>query len=247
MAMISGWLPPGLVSTEPLKDTVRRAVGGESWAPHPNYWAMAVDYTSGRRVAFGRPGSPQAGLPDAVAASCAIPGFYRAVDIGGRPYVDGGVYSPSNLDVLRDEQLDLVIALSPMSSLHVDAPRTVGERLALRMRQATGRRLGSEAKRLRAAGVEVVLIQPTARDLAVMGANLMSGRRRHEVIETAVSTVTEQLRETPVGARLAALPPGDPGLVRRPDGPPSAQRDFRAAARERWKPPAGRPTPTGVV
>ena len=41
-------------------------------------------------------------LADAVAASCAIPGFYRPVEIGGRRYVDGGLYSASNLDLLRD-------------------------------------------------------------------------------------------------------------------------------------------------
>ncbi|MGO9955467.1 MAG: patatin-like phospholipase family protein, partial [Solirubrobacteraceae bacterium] len=135
MAMISGWLPRGLVSTEPLKDTVRRACA-DDWAPHPNYWAMAVDYGTGRRVAFGPAGSPPARLPDAVAASCAIPGFYRAVEIGGRAYVDGGVYSTSNLDALRDEPLDIVLALNPMSSLHAGSAQTVAERVALRMRQA---------------------------------------------------------------------------------------------------------------
>jgi NTE family protein len=233
MTVISGWLPRGLVSTEPLKDTVRRACAGD-WAPHPNYWAMAVDYTTGRRVAFGRPGSPPAELPDAVAASCAIPGFYRAVEIDGRPYVDGGVYSTSNLDVLRAEPLDIVVALNPMSSLHVGAPRTVGERLAFAMRQGAGRRLGSEAKRLRAAGIEVVLIQPTVHDLDVMGGNLMSSRRRHAVTEMAVRPVTEHLRAAPDGARLAGLPAGDPPLVRRPDGRPSTWPDFRAAARDRW-------------
>jgi NTE family protein len=177
-AVLAGWLPHGIISTEPLKDTIRRACA-EAWAPHPNYWAMAVDYTTGRRVAFGRAASPPASLPDAVAASCAIPGFYCAVEIGGRPYVDGGVYSTSNLDVLRSEPLDLVIALNPMSSLHARTPRTVAQRIAFRMRQQAGRRLGHEAKRLRAAGIEVILIQPTVADLDVMGGNLMSSRRRH--------------------------------------------------------------------
>jgi NTE family protein len=233
MAVLSGWLPRGIVSTEPLKDTVRRACA-DDWAPHPNYWAMAVDYGTGRRVAFGRAGSPPAKLPDAVAASCAIPGFYRCVTIGGRQYVDGGVYSTSNLDVLRAEPLDLVVALNPMSSLHSRTPETVAQRVAFQMRQAAGRRLGHEAKRLRAAGIEVVLIQPTVLDLDVMGGNLMSSRRRHEVIETAVATVAEHLRESGVGERLSALPAGDPRLVRRPSGPPSTWPDFRAAARERW-------------
>ena len=232
-AVVSGWLPNGVVSTEPLKDTVRRACAGD-WAPHPHYWAMAVDYDTGRRVAFGREGSPPATLPDAVAASCAIPGFYRNVEIGGRRYVDGGIRSTSNLDVLREESLDLVVALSPMSSLHVGEPRRLGERLAMRMRQAAGKRLGAEAKRLRAAGIEVMLIQPTADDLDVMGTNLMNRRRRLEVTETARRTVTEHLRETPLGARLAALPAGDPWLVARPEGPPEQWPDFFAAGSARW-------------
>lgn len=236
MAVVSGWLPQGVVSTEPLKATIRGACA-ERWAPHPNYWAMTVDYRTGRRVAFGRTGSPPAQLPDAVAASCAIPGFYRAVQIGGRPYVDGGVHSPSNLDVLREAELDLVIALNPMSSLHVGAPRTVGERLAARMRHAAGRRLGSEAKRLRASGTEVLLLQPSIEDLEVIGANVMNSRRRHKVITTAARTVAEVLRDSPAGARLAALPAGDPRLVRRPDGPPSTWPDFRAAAHARWATP----------
>ena len=236
-AMVSGWLPRGLVSTEPLKDTVRRVSPDGEWAPHPNFWPMAVDYGTGKVVAFGREGSPPAKLPDAVAASCAIPGFYRAVEIGGRSYIDGGVHSTSNLDVLCYEPVDVVVALNPMSSLHVSSPRTVGERLAIRMRQTAGRRLGSEAKRLRAAGKDVILIQPTVHDLDVMGGNLMSRNRRHEVIETAVRTVTEHLRGTPLGAQLAQLPTApDQRLVRRPNGPPSSWPDFHEAGRARFKP-----------
>lgn len=232
-AVVAGWLPSGPISTEPLKDTIRRACN-EPWAPHPAYWAIAVDYETGRRVAFGRDDAPAARLPDAVAASCAIPGFYRAVTIAGRRYVDGGVRSTSNLDVLRGRSLDLVVALNPTSSLHASAPRTVGERVAYAMRQASGRRLGSEARRLRAEGTEVILIQPTVHDLDVMGTNLMSAKRRHQVIETASETVRRHLRESPVGERLAGLPPGLPELVRRPEGSPSTWPDLGEAARRRW-------------
>jgi NTE family protein len=232
-AVVSGWLPRGMVSTEPLKATVRRACGGE-WAPHPQLWAIAVDYATGRRVAFGRRGSPAAALPDAVAASCAIPGFYRAVEIGGRTYVDGGVRSLSNLDVLRDEPLDLVLALSPMSSLYAGAAHTMTERLAARMRQAAGRRLGAEARRLREAGLEVVLVQPTEEDLDAMGSNPMSSRRRPDVVRTAVRTVTEQLQASALRDRLSVLPPGDPLLVRAPEGTSPRWAELRAAAENRW-------------
>jgi NTE family protein len=233
-AFMAGWLPLGLISTEPLKDTVRR-VCEEAWAPHPGYWAMAVDYQTGRRVALGSEGAPPATLPDAVAASCAIPGFFRAVDIGGRRYVDGGLSSASNLDVLLDDPPDLVIAMNPMSSRHAGAPRTLSDRLAVAVRQNAGRRLGSEAKRLRAAGTEVILIQPTVDDLDAMGTNLMNRGRRNVVIETAIETMTEQLRESSLGERLAELPRGLPELVRRPRGSAASWPDFTSLAAARWE------------
>ena len=90
----------------------------EGWAPHPNLWLVATDYQTGERVVFGRKGSPTADLADAVAASCAVPSFYSPVSIGGRLYIDGGVNSVSNLDLLAGESLDLVICLNPMSSRH---------------------------------------------------------------------------------------------------------------------------------
>lgn len=233
LSVVSGWLPNGLVSTEPLKDTVRR-VCRDAWAPHPNYWAVAVDYHDGNRVAFGQDQAPGASLPDAVAASCAIPGFYRPVRIDGRRYVDGGVRSASNLDILRDEKLDLVIALYPLSSRESPAPRALTDRLALGARTAIGRRLGSEARGLRDAGTEVMLIQPTAADLAVMGPNPMNGRRRRAVMSTARRTMAERLHDGEVGDRLRALHTGESVLVRRPTDPPSTWPDFYEAAKSRW-------------
>ena len=75
----TGWLPRGIFSTEPLRDTIRRVVP-DGWSPHANLWIVACDYATGRRVAFGRDGAPEAELADAVAASCAIPGIYHPVD-----------------------------------------------------------------------------------------------------------------------------------------------------------------------
>ncbi len=232
-ALLAGWMPLGPISTEPLKNTVRR-VCDEPWAPHPNFWAMAVDYQTGRRVAFGSETAPVVELADAVAASCAVPGFFRAVELDGRRYVDGGVHSVSNLDVLEDEELDLVLVLNPMSSLHVGSPSTLGERVAYAIRQQAGRRLGSEARRVRAAGTEVLLIQPTVHDLDAMGTNLMSRTRRNQVIATAIETVSDHLRQSPAGERLSKLPRGLPRLVRRPPGQMAPLPDFSALARARW-------------
>ena len=135
--------------------------------------------------------------------------------------MDGGLWSTSNLDILRNAELDLVICLNPTSSLHPPFAWNPAERVAHMVRGMSGRRLGSERKKLVAAGTEVVLIQPVGDDHAVMGPNLMSSKNRNPVIQTAIRTVREQLRAPAVAELLEDLPPGDPYRVRRPDGPPS--------------------------
>jgi NTE family protein len=224
--MVTGWLPRGIFSTESLKDTIRRVVPS-GWSAHPHIWIVACDYETGRRVAFGRSDAPEAELPDAVAASCAIPGIYYPVTIRGRRYVDGGIYSTSNLDLLRSEDLDLAICLNPTSTLHPIRALNPREWFNLAMRRASGQRLGSEAKRLRATGAEVVLVQPVSDDLEAMGPNLMSPRNRNHVIEVARRTVAQQLREPRNRDLLAGLPPGDPRKVHRPESPPSEWPDWR--------------------
>ncbi len=235
-AAFSGWAPRGLISTEPLKEIVRTVVT-RGWTDHPAHWVVACDYSTGRRVPFGRQGAPPADLPDAVAASCAIPAFYAPVSINGRRYVDGGVYSASNLDLVRDEGLDLVICLNPTSSLHPVRALDPREWPGLAFRRASGRRLGSEAKKLRARGCEVVLVQPTGEDLQVISRNLMSTRNRNRVIETARLTVAEQLGRPENAELLAGLEPGEPLRVRRPEGPSSQWPDLdeiRAIVRGRF-------------
>lgn len=192
-AVMAGWLPRGFISTQPITQLVERFIDTD-WPAHPNYWAVTADYSTGKRAVFGRCDAPHATVGQAVAASCAIPGFYHPVKIGGRRYIDGGICSASNLDLLRDEELDLVVCLNPMSSLADVTPRSPADRVAAVMRAQVGRRLGSEAKKLRAQGTDVLILQPTADDLPVMGSNLMARDRREEIIERAIRTTARTLR-----------------------------------------------------
>jgi NTE family protein len=201
--LIAGWLPRGFVSTAPIREVVETFVT-EDWPATARFWAISADYGTGRRVAFGRDGAPAATVGEAVAASCAIPGFYHPVRIDGRRYVDGGICSVSNLDLLCDEGLDLVICLNPMSSLAQATGGSPADRMAAIMRSAAGRRLGHEARKLRESGTRVLILQPGAQDVALMGFNLMSGTRRLEVTEQARRSVGQELRA--VRARSAPLP-----------------------------------------
>jgi NTE family protein len=202
-AMIAGWLPRGFVSTAPIRNVVETFIGGD-WPATTRFWAVAADYGTGRRVAFGRDDAPPARVADAVAASCAIPGFYHPVTIAGRRYVDGGICSVSNLDLLQREELDLVLCLNPMSSLAQATGGSPADRMAAIMRAAAGRRLGHEARKLRAAGTRVLILQPGEQDVSLMGFNLMSGGRRLEVMEQARRSVANELRR--IRDRRAPLP-----------------------------------------
>jgi len=228
----TGWLPRGVFSTDGLRDTIRSVVPS-GWSPHPNLWIVACDYETGRRIPFGRADAPDGDLVDAVAASCAIPGIYHPVTVGGRRYVDGGIYSTSNADILRDEDLDLVVCLNPTSTLHPIRAINPRDAFNLVFQRASGRRLGREAKKLRAAGTDVVLIQPLEEDLVAMGPNLMRTGNRNEVIEVARRTVARQLGEQETRELLESLPEGRPEMVRRPAGPASEWPPLAELQRER--------------
>jgi NTE family protein len=191
-AVVAGWLPRGFISTAPISALVESFLPTR-WPDHPSYWAVAADYSSGKRVAFGRDGAPDACIADAVAASCAIPSFYHPVKVAGRRYVDGGICSTSNLDLLCGADLDLVVCLNPMSSVAPVAGGSPADRFARVMRAAAGRRLAHEARKLRSEGTDVLVLQPGREDCALMGLNLMSGSRRVQVMEQARKSTAREL------------------------------------------------------
>jgi NTE family protein len=213
LAALSAVLPRGRGTLEPVQRMVDRVArtlrpteqdgevgrdaAGDSaarWPVSPCVWVMGLDYDGGRRVAFGREGAPPATLAQAVAASCAIPGWYAPVVIDGRRYVDGGTCSPTSLDLLAGLGLDEVYVLAPMASFAYDRPRSPVARLERRWRRTVTRRVLHEAAKVRASGTEVVLLGPGPEDLRAMGANLMDHRRRTAVLATSLRTSREALR-----------------------------------------------------
>ena len=199
--VLSGVLGRGFLDNEEVGNMIR-SFAPNRWSSHANLWIVAVDYESGKRVVFGESGSPPANLADAVQASCAIPGLYRPVRIGDKQYIDGGAWSPSNADLLVRTDVDVVIVMNPMSSLEPGLPVGLLQRFDRRIRRATGRRLGHEARMLREAGKTVLLVQPRDEDLAVMGVNMMDPTRRVDVLETSLRTSAARLAEDDARAVL---------------------------------------------
>jgi len=216
-------LPSGRIDVA-ARAEVLLAVTGGNWPD--GLWICAARRSDGGRVVFGRPGSPQATVASAVAASCAIPGYFSPVRINGVQYFDGGVHSPTNADVLRHSELDTVVVVSPMSAAHgrsltLDAP----------MRWSAHRRLEQEVRRLQSAGTTVVRFEPGPRCLAAMGLNAMGLDRSDRVVQQAFLEAGRRASRGEAAEQLSSL----------------AVRESRrpAVPAERTKPiPGGVPTPS---
>lgn len=137
----------------------------------------AVDLESGRRVMFGQPGAPHAGVGEAVEASCAIPGFFRPVSIGGRSYVDGGAWSPTNMDTARVSRGTRVLCLNPTGSMSPSLTSPMG---AIGLASRSLARV--EALALERRGARVEIVSPDQGSLEAIGPNLMDSGPRRRVI-----------------------------------------------------------------
>jgi NTE family protein len=111
---------PALYTTGGLAEWLEKRIGDDAhgWPDRPTI-VTAYEVEGRRRVAFGTDDSPDTSLVRAVTASSAIPMVFAPVTIDGRRYVDGGLASGTNSDLVlgADPPLDLVIVIAPMASL----------------------------------------------------------------------------------------------------------------------------------
>lgn len=103
------------MATKTVPEDERREI--IAWRMPNNEWPArrlvitAVDAETGERVTFDA--SSAVSLVDAVAASCAVPGIWPPVTIGGKRYIDGGVYSTTNVDLAQG--YDRTVVLRPVA------------------------------------------------------------------------------------------------------------------------------------
>lgn len=136
-------------------------------------------------------------LTDAVASSCSVPGYATDVEIKGSMYIDGGLHSPTNADVLVGRELDLVIVLSAMT------PERVGRRFYMSpVSRWAEHRLTGEVKALQEHGSEVFVLRspPRLARTATHPITALHGRQPRELTESFLSVA---LRTPELGALLS--------------------------------------------
>ncbi|MEV7729800.1 patatin-like phospholipase family protein [Streptomyces sp. NPDC087917] len=138
------------------REVLRARLVSHEW-PERRLVVTAVDALTGELAAFDRESG--AGLLDAVSASCAVPGVWPPVTVGGRRFIDGGVRSGANADVAAGYRR--VVILAPVASGGGPVPSPA-----------------AQAQRLRAAGARVLLITPSAPARKTFGRNVLDPARR---------------------------------------------------------------------
>jgi NTE family protein len=184
-------VPQGRRSLHALKAAVERLEVG--W--DGRLQIAAVELESGRRVMFGASGAPEVSVARAVQASCAIPGVFRPVRAGGRTYVDGGVWSPTNMDAATVTRGTQVLCLNPTGSIRPSVRAPAGALGALSRSIAA-----AEALALRHRGAAVTIVNPDESCRRAMGINLLDHRPRGAVAAAGL----EQGRRLARAARAAA-------------------------------------------
>ena len=89
----------------------------DTWPDRPTV-VVAYGLEDRRRTAFGTIDAPDVTLRDAVSASSAVPVVFDPYVIKGKSYVDGGVASGTNADLVlgNPEPLDFLLVLAPMAA-----------------------------------------------------------------------------------------------------------------------------------
>ena len=134
-------------------DVIGARLVSAEWPDRPLV-VTAVDAATGEFTPFDR----TSGVPllHAVAASCAVPGVYPPVTIGGRRYVDGGMRSATNADLATE--YDRVVVLAPI-------PRGLGPMISV-------------AGHLPDLSSRVAVVSPDAASRAAIGRNVLDPAAR---------------------------------------------------------------------
>ncbi|MEV7585070.1 patatin-like phospholipase family protein [Streptomyces erythrochromogenes] len=145
----------------------------DEW-PERRLLVTAVDALSGELKAFDRESG--SGLIDAVAASCAVPGVWPPVTVGGRRFIDGGIRSATNADLAAGCARVVIIAPIALGSGLVPAP-------------------AAQAARLREAGAKVLLITPSAAARKAFGRNVLDPARRDPAARAGLAQAADHAAE----------------------------------------------------
>lgn len=142
--------------------SIGSVLGGLPWPS--NFHCTAVETDTGVFKVWGA--DDEVPLERAVASSCAVPGIYPPITIGGTRWADGGVRSALNADVATGFDVAIIVSVTLLEL----PPGMDDPRISAYLAQQR-----AEIDRVRASGTDVEVIVPDAEFLMIsgLGMNLM--------------------------------------------------------------------------
>jgi NTE family protein len=158
-----------------MVEAFRGALPSEAW-PEGDLRVVGVAVGSGRRAVWTAASGVE--LVRAVAASCAVPGLFPPITVDDDRYLDGGLWSGSNADVLVDDGLEQAMFVGPMGA------GTTG------LARFSARAVERERVALASAGTTLEVLEPGER-FAAASMQLMDPARREEALEIGLAEGAE--------------------------------------------------------
>jgi NTE family protein len=175
MAMAAKTMP------EAERRKVMATIVAAKW-PDTRLLITAVDAESGELEAFDA--ASGVSLQDAVGASCAVPGVWPPVTIGGRRFMDGGMRSPANADLASGYRRVVVIAPLTRGFGHMTSVAS----------QVAG--MGS--------GTRTLVVEPDQAAVRAIGRNVLDPARRAPAARAGYAQATTE------AGRIATVWSADP-------------------------------------
>jgi NTE family protein len=210
-------LPAGLYDSLALEEYVRHNLqkvnrNNRFNGTDRDLFIIATDLDTGERAIFSEASSPDVPVSLAVAASSAVPVFYRPVRVGEREYVDGGLRGTASLDLAIEQGASLVVCINPLVPfdnstlekipfLGPDGGYLSEKGLQAITAQATRIVLHAglhyHIKQLRRShpDVDIILIEPRPDDYQMFFYNIMRYSTRLKVAQHGFESVTLDLAE----------------------------------------------------
>lgn len=191
-------VPEGREDLTRLGGTIERLM--PDWDPRLSL--IGVGVRQGARLIMQADTDLGLSVSDAVRASCSIPGVFRPVESARGPIVDGGVWSPVNLDAVRVPTGARVLCLYP--SGYRSSPRSTRRTVLTRISRT---RVAMEAAVMRRHGARVLIVSPDPSAALAIGPNRMDHGRNEGVARTGFEQgvdIADGLRSWLGGARPRA-------------------------------------------
>jgi predicted acylesterase/phospholipase RssA len=211
-------MPSGLYDGRAVQEYLETVLGdpdrsGDFRLLESELYLTATDLDTCDRVVLGGEDWDDVPIPQAVAASTALPMVYRPVEIKGRHLVDGGIRSTTNVDIAVERGAKFVVVVNPLVPYVNDFQKVIPTMLGSRVRRVRDMgfpQIGYQAFKLLAhqrlheavshwrdsyPGVDIILIEPDPNDELMFETNILNFARRVEIARHGFESVTLKLAE----------------------------------------------------